>query len=288
MYLLFFFILWTIFWSFGSVILTRFEKGVNMKSLKSFVMGHSKCPDCKHKLSWKNLIPLISFGVQKGKCQYCKKNISRMYPVLEFLCGIIFVASFQITKDMGTGVIILGMLTNWLLVLILVFDVMKYKLHMVARGMLVAVWILANIMLSTGHIIWAGICVIIFAWVFLCIYYFAKIYTKRRFKISWEWFGMGDVYLAGTIGLLIPLIIKDISWMKLIEILVIWTLCSSVIGLIWSAFWLLLKKICKRTPLFISKYLSSFAIPFFPSMIIAFRLMIWQLPFLLALFFPWS
>lgn len=84
--LLLFFLGGTVVGSFLSVIVHRLhndEKGI--------FAGRSKCPVCQHKLSWKNLIPLFSYLIQKGKCEYCGKKISFYYPLLEILVGIFFV-----------------------------------------------------------------------------------------------------------------------------------------------------------------------------------------------------
>jgi len=61
---------------------------------KSFLKGRSFCPHCKHTLSWKDLIPLLSFLFLRGKCRYCGKKISLQYPLVEILTGILFVLIF--------------------------------------------------------------------------------------------------------------------------------------------------------------------------------------------------
>ena len=40
------------------------------------------------------MIPLLSYVLLKGKCRYCGEKISFIYPLVEFLTGIIFVISF--------------------------------------------------------------------------------------------------------------------------------------------------------------------------------------------------
>lgn len=51
--------------------------------------GRSYCESCKHKLSWYDLFPLFSYFSTKGKCRYCKKNLSYEYPLVEFFSGIL-------------------------------------------------------------------------------------------------------------------------------------------------------------------------------------------------------
>ena len=74
--------------SFLNCVIYRLEKN------KSFLKGRSFCPNCRHKLSWQDLIPIFSFLFLKGKCRYCQKNISFQYPVVELATGILFVLCF--------------------------------------------------------------------------------------------------------------------------------------------------------------------------------------------------
>lgn len=54
------------------------------------ITGRSFCPHCKHKLSWKELLPLVSFILQKGRCLHCRKPISPRYPLVELSTAIVF------------------------------------------------------------------------------------------------------------------------------------------------------------------------------------------------------
>ncbi len=57
---------------------------------KSFLKGHSICPKCDHKLGALDLIPLLSYFSLKGKCRYCGKPISKQYPIVELITGLLF------------------------------------------------------------------------------------------------------------------------------------------------------------------------------------------------------
>lgn len=54
------------------------------------VYGRSHCPHCEKILDWYELIPLLSFVMQLGRCRSCKARISLQYPIVEFLAGAIF------------------------------------------------------------------------------------------------------------------------------------------------------------------------------------------------------
>ena len=70
--------------------------GYRLPRKESIVFPSSHCPNCKHKLNFLDLIPILSYIFLKGKCRYCKKKISIIYPIIEFLTGILFVLSYHI------------------------------------------------------------------------------------------------------------------------------------------------------------------------------------------------
>lgn len=55
---------------------------------ESFSKGRSHCPNCKHELSTKDLVPFFSYIFLKGKCRYCKNPISIRYPLIELFGGL--------------------------------------------------------------------------------------------------------------------------------------------------------------------------------------------------------
>lgn len=57
---------------------------------ESIVFPQSHCPNCKLNLKWKDLIPLISYVILRGRCRYCKTRISPVYPFIEFLNAILY------------------------------------------------------------------------------------------------------------------------------------------------------------------------------------------------------
>lgn len=81
----FIFILGAIVGSFLNVVILRYNTG------RSIVTGRSACFSCAKKLGWYNMIPLLSFLFQGGKCSNCSSKISRQYPMVELLTGISFI-----------------------------------------------------------------------------------------------------------------------------------------------------------------------------------------------------
>ena len=56
--------------SFYHVIATRLSNGL------SIVKPASHCEKCKHVLKWYELIPILSYIIQRGKCTQCKTSKS--------------------------------------------------------------------------------------------------------------------------------------------------------------------------------------------------------------------
>lgn len=101
------FILGTIMGSFYNVVAYRVTKG------ESIIFPSSHCPKCNHKLKPWELIPVVSFLLQKGKCTECKSKISWFYPIAEIVCGILFVLcyiSFGISFDLIIALTFVSML----------------------------------------------------------------------------------------------------------------------------------------------------------------------------------
>lgn len=66
---------------------------------QSVAHGRSKCPACGHTLGAADLVPVVSWLVQKGACRYCKAPISARYPAIEFVTMILFVGAAFAAAD---------------------------------------------------------------------------------------------------------------------------------------------------------------------------------------------
>lgn len=76
--------------SFLNVIGLRYQERERLLSEKT-TGGRSFCVFCRRQLRWFELIPLLSFLIQRGKCNGCGKKIFWQYPFVELLSGLIFV-----------------------------------------------------------------------------------------------------------------------------------------------------------------------------------------------------
>ena len=57
---------------------------------QSIIRPRSFCPKCEKTLTSSMLIPLFSWLLSGGKCSACSQKISVRYPLIEVLCGAVF------------------------------------------------------------------------------------------------------------------------------------------------------------------------------------------------------
>lgn len=50
----------------------------------------SRCPKCRHQITWYENIPVMSYLFLRGKCSVCEASISVRYPLIELLTGALF------------------------------------------------------------------------------------------------------------------------------------------------------------------------------------------------------
>ena len=105
--------------SFLNCVVYRLEQD------SSFLGGRSFCPLCKHKLSWRDLIPVFSFLILKGKCRYCQQKISWQYPLVELVTGFLFFLVFHYTRY-DIPYIVYGLIITAFLIIIFVYDLKHY------------------------------------------------------------------------------------------------------------------------------------------------------------------
>ncbi|MFH1473079.1 MAG: prepilin peptidase [bacterium] len=99
------FVLGLIIGSFLNVLGLRWNSGTTLGR-------RSGCPVCGKTLRWFELIPIISFLWQRGRCRGCGTRISWQYPTIEILTGLVFVTLYFVAG-----------LTTYYLLLITIFSI---------------------------------------------------------------------------------------------------------------------------------------------------------------------
>lgn len=108
--------------SFANVVVWRLKSG------ESITTGRSMCPECKHQLTARDLVPVLSWLNLKGKCRYCKKPISIQYPVAELLTAFIFGLSGWLLTSLGLVLMGLWLMIVVCLMVLAVYDARWYEL----------------------------------------------------------------------------------------------------------------------------------------------------------------
>ncbi|GLY10125.1 prepilin peptidase [Pseudobacillus badius] len=104
---LFIFFYGLVFGSFFNVIGLRVPKG------QSIMQPRSTCPACSHELGMTELVPVLSYVLQAGKCRACQSAISRIYPVMELITALLFLHAyfcFGLTADFVLALALISML----------------------------------------------------------------------------------------------------------------------------------------------------------------------------------
>lgn len=101
--------------SFLNVLVPRLKK-------RQSLGGRSRCLRCRHQLAARDLFPLVSFILLRGRCRYCHRKISWRYPAVEFATATAFVVlflRFGFTLDW-----VVGAMLSLFLIALFVFDLL--------------------------------------------------------------------------------------------------------------------------------------------------------------------
>ena len=68
----------------------------------SLIYPPSFCDNCKKRLKFYDLIPVISYIILGGKCRYCKEKIPSRYLLIEILIPVLYIILYLTTKNIYT------------------------------------------------------------------------------------------------------------------------------------------------------------------------------------------
>ena len=131
--------------SFLNVVSLRYEPGNRILGLR-IIGGRSHCRYCQKTLRWYELIPLLSFLFQLGKCRSCGHKLSYQYPLIELLGGLIFVFA-PLVISYWLAVII------WLLIfaLFLLLSIIDFRYYIIPDSINLFLAILGLILISVNY-----------------------------------------------------------------------------------------------------------------------------------------
>jgi prepilin signal peptidase PulO-like enzyme (type II secretory pathway) len=211
---------------FGSFLISFLWRYQEKKSFK----GRSICPQCAHKISWYDNLPIISWFLLTGKCRHCKKSISVQYPIVELLVGITFFAvgafytsgitvskwlndifiNFDILGQInglgslalpGKDILLLLLVLALTLTLVLI-SIYDYKTKEIPNGFSLTLLLFSSIYLlvithETDNLI-EKIIPFIFSGFMVALFFWALAYFSKE-----TWMGGGDSKIAFSMGLIL-------------------------------------------------------------------------------------
>lgn len=190
--------------SFLNVLIYRIPKG------EEFVRTPSHCMACGHQLKWYELVPVLSWLAQKGKCRSCGIKLSPQYPIVEAANGLMWLL---------TGVLFRG---DWLTTglycglfsLLLVAAVIDWREFIIPNGINLAIFLLGLVRLVTD----------LENWLFYLIGMLAVslVFLLLHILTGGNGLGMGDVKLVAAAGLLL-------GWPKMILAVLLGSLAGALI-----------------------------------------------------------
>lgn len=200
-------VLGVIFGSFINAFVWRLRMRSNPKKESSqetsILRGRSMCPNCKHKLTSLELIPIFSWIFLRGKCRYCHKNISLQYPIIEIFTGILFFLSYKYWpltfSNWGVTLLII-----WLFILVFFISLALYdlKYKILPNNLVYIVSSLSLIFVTIDYINYNH------TFSYLLSRILGIIFSSGIFFLIFQisegkWIGGGDVKLCLALGLLI-------------------------------------------------------------------------------------
>jgi leader peptidase (prepilin peptidase)/N-methyltransferase len=104
-----------VFGSLASALSYRLPRGLPVGA------DRSRCPTCRTALTPRDLVPLLSWTISRGKCRHCGTSVSWRYPAIEIVTALVFVGAWMASGGDVARAALLA-LTGFALVVIAVSD----------------------------------------------------------------------------------------------------------------------------------------------------------------------
>lgn len=145
---------WTLLLSFFALgaIVGSFLNVVTLRYGAKKLHGRSLCLLCGKQLHWFELIPVLSFLVQRGRCRGCKSRLSLQYPLVELVTALVFAAVAW--KEFSS------LFSSYLSSSLLIFHISYFIFHLLLWCLLIAlsVYDFRHKILPDALVYGAGLC----------------------------------------------------------------------------------------------------------------------------------
>lgn len=197
-YIFVFFILGTLMGSFLTVV------GLRLPKKENFINSHSHCDNCNHELKLYEMIPIISYIIQKGRCRYCHNKIDSMVLYMEFFTGVLYAVAFYSFSFSYELLIALGIIS--LLMIIVVSDLT----YLIIPNEVLIFFNIYFIIIQLFNLGFLGCFYKILTGIFLfAIMYIIMLFGNLIFKK--ESLGGGDIKMMFTFGLILDPLLGTLS-----------------------------------------------------------------------------
>ena len=198
MFYVLFFILGSVMGSFFHVVATR------MSNDESIIAPSSHCHTCDHKLKWYELIPIVSYIIQGGKCRKCGSYLPLSYLVIEIVTGILYAVCYHeygLSPELIISVIFIS-----ILIIVIVSDI-EYMI------ILDEVLVFGSVITIIFYLILYGLDVTVYHVLDAALAFVAMYALKLLgdFIFKKESLGGGDIKLMFFFGLVIGLPLSVIT-----------------------------------------------------------------------------
>lgn len=173
----------------------------------------SHCNQCSHLLTWRDLIPLLSYLLLRGKCRYCKHPISYRYPIIEFLHLVLCLP--LICLPLGTYSLILQTILISTLITAATID-LEYQL--IPDECCVVILICALSIHLINKTLENSVIGMLIGYSFIYILHQGYVILKKQ-----EGIGLGDVKLIAALG----------AWLTISNLATL-LLYASLIGILYT------------------------------------------------------
>ena len=171
--------------SFCNVLIYRIPKG------EEFVRTPSHCMTCGHHLKWFELIPVLSWVIQGGKCRACGTKLSAQYPLVEAANALMWLlAGILFRGDWLTVALYCGLFS-----MLVVLSVIDWREFIIPNGINLVIFLLGVVRLVTDLENWLLYLVGMVS--------VSLVFLLLHILTGGNGLGMGDVKLVAAAGLLL-------------------------------------------------------------------------------------
>ncbi len=169
------------------------------RSRWSILTGRSACPHCHHPLAWYELLPVVSFLLQMGRCRSCKRQISWQYPVVELITAVLTATTVWYGGVyLDSTIFAIGLsIAAWLLLVVSVIDI---KTQMVSLE-----YVIAAALVGSGSAVLSGV----LSWQSALLGAATGAFVLGFVIAAWwlatkqQGMGDGDVWIAAAVGAIV-------------------------------------------------------------------------------------